>query len=315
MRALVTGAAGFVGSHLCYKLLSEGADVIGVDAFTDYYDVRLKRRNALHLQRSPRFRLVEGDLAELSVEPLVRHVDTVFHLAGQPGVRASWGGDFGVYVQRNIVATQRLLEACKDTAIDKFVYASSSSIYGDSEAYPTPETLRPTPISPYGVTKLAGEHLTEVYRTGFGLPAVSLRLFTVYGPRQRPDMAFARLVRAGLTGEPFELYGDGEQTRDFTYVGDVVQAMLEAADSSWCGVANIGGGSRTSMNRVVEIVHGLCGDLEVRRVESARGDVRHTAADTSVAVEHLGYRPRTPLAEGLATMVAAERANPLVVVP
>jgi nucleoside-diphosphate-sugar epimerase len=309
MRALVTGAAGFVGSHLCEKLLSEGAEVVGVDAFTDYYDVDTKRRNALHLQRNPRFNLVEGDLAELPLAPLVTRADTVFHLAGQPGVRASWGKDFGLYVHRNVTATHRLLEACKEASLHKLVYASSSSVYGDSETYPTAEVLRPSPVSPYGVTKLAAEHLTEVYRRSFGVPAISLRLFTVYGPRQRPDMAFARLVRAGLTGATFDLYGDGEQTRDFTYVGDVVAAMVAAADASWCGVANIGGGSRTSMNRVLEIVGGLCDGLEVRRGEVARGDVRHTAADTSVAAAQLGYRPLTPLAEGLAAMVAAERAQ------
>jgi nucleoside-diphosphate-sugar epimerase len=309
MRALVTGAAGFVGSHLCEKLLSEGAEVVGVDAFTDYYDVAAKRRNAVHLQRNPRFVLVEGDLAALPLARLVARADTVFHLAGQPGVRASWGNDFGIYVHHNVVATHRLLEACKEAALHKLVYASSSSVYGDSETYPTAESLRPAPVSPYGVTKLAAEHLTEVYRRSFGVPAVSLRLFTVYGPRQRPDMAFARLVRAGLTGATFDLYGDGEQTRDFTYVGDVVAAMVAAAGTSWCGVANIGGGSRTSMNRVLEIVRGLCGGLEVRQEQVARGDVRHTAADTSVAAAHLGYRARTPLAEGLAAMVAAERAQ------
>jgi nucleoside-diphosphate-sugar epimerase len=315
MRALVTGAAGFVGSHLCEKLLTEGAEVIGVDAFTDYYDVAAKRRNAAHLLRNPRFVLVEGDLAGLPLAPLVARADTVFHLAGQPGVRASWGNDFGVYVHRNVVATHRLLEACKEAPLHKLIYASSSSVYGDSETYPTAESLRPSPVSPYGVTKLAAEHLTEVYRRSFGVPAISLRLFTVYGPRQRPDMAFARLVRAGLTGETFDLYGDGEQTRDFTYVGDVVAAMLGAADASWCGVANIGGGSRTSMNRVLEIVRGLCGSLDVHHEEVARGDVRHTAADTSVAAAHLGYRARTPLAEGLAAMVAAERAQLMATAP
>ena len=196
----------------------------------------------------------------------------------------------------------------------KFVYASSSSVYGDAETYPTAETLRPAPVSPYGVTKLAAEHLTEVYRKSFAVPAVSLRFFTVYGPRQRPDMAFARLVRAGLTGQVFTLYGDGEQTRDFTYVADVVTALLAAADGPWCGVANVGGGSRTSMNRVLDIVSGLCGGLDVRHEGTARGDVRHTAADTTVAATHLGYRPLTPLAEGLAGMVAAERLR-LTAVP
>jgi nucleoside-diphosphate-sugar epimerase len=309
MRVVVTGAAGFVGSHLSAKLLGEGAEVVGVDAFTDYYDTAIKRRNVARLRRNPRFLLVEGDLGKLPLAPLIDRADAIFHLAGQPGVRASWGSDFVSYVSHNVLATQRLLDACKDVPLSKVVYASSSSVYGDSETYPTAETLRPAPVSPYGVTKLAAEHLVEVYRRNYGVPAVSLRLFTVYGPGQRPDMAFSRLVRAGVTGAPFALFGDGEQTRDFTYIDDVVNAMLAAAAAKWCGVANIGGGSRTSMNRVLTIVQALCGTLDVRRGEPARGDVRHTAADTSVAERHLGYRPRTPLAEGLAAMVAAERAH------
>lgn len=309
IRAVVTGAAGFIGSHLCDALLSEDAEVVGVDALTDYYEVALKSRNVAPLLGRPGFTFVEGDLVDIPLGPVVDGADVVFHLAGQPGVRASWGAEFDTYVHHNVNATQRLLEACKSLALRKFVYASSSSVYGDSERYPTVEHLRPTPISPYGVTKLAAEHLTELYRKAFGLPTVSLRLFTVYGPRQRPDMAFARLVRAGLTGKPFVLYGDGEQTRDFTYVSDVVTAMLAATRSAWCGVANVGGGSRTSMNRVVEIVRGFCGDLDVRKAPAAPGDVRHTAADTSIAAEYLGYRPRTPLVEGLATMMASERSS------
>ena len=232
----------------------------------------------------------------------------MFHLAGQPGVRASWGPDFVQYVRHNIAATQRLLEAGMLHPLRKFVFASSSSVYGDAEAYPTPESLRPQPVSPYGVTKLAAEHLCEVYRTSFGVPVASLRLFTVYGPRQRPDMAFSRLVAAALAGEEFEVYGDGEQTRDFTFVGDVVQAMRDAAASDWCGVANIGGGSRTSLNAVLDIVSDLCGELRVVRRPRATGDVRHTAADTSVAQAAFGYRPRTSLPEGLAAMVTWARS-------
>lgn len=307
MRAVVTGAAGFIGSHLCEKLLNEGAEVVGIDAFTDYYDEATKRCNVAALSDHPRFTLVEADLAVVALEDLLHRGDTVFHLAGQPGVRASWGADFGMYVRNNVLVTQRLLEASKDLWLRKFVYASSSSVYGDSEAYPTAETIRPSPVSPYGVTKLAAEHLTEAYRRSFGIPTVSLRLFTVYGPRQRPDMAFARLVRAGLLGTPFVIYGDGQQTRDFTYVDDVVGAMLAAADASWCGVANIGGGSRTSLKRVLDIVQGLCGGPQVSYEATARGDVRHTAADTSVAATNFGYRPLTPVAEGLAGMIAAER--------
>lgn len=308
MIALVTGAAGFVGSHLCEALLEDGDEVIGVDAFTDYYSRRRKEQNLAPLRLHPRFAFVEADLAEVTVVPLLAGVDHVFHLAGQPGVRASWGPDFAHYVRHNVVATQRLLEACRGRPLHKLVYASSSSIYGDAESYPTPETLRPQPVSPYGVTKLAGEHLCEVYRKSFDVPVTSLRLFTVYGPRQRPDMAFSRLVRAALAAERFEVYGDGEQTRDFTFVGDVVQAMRDAALSPWCGVANIGGGSRTSLNGVVDIVRDLCGEVRITRRPRATGDVRDTAADISVAAAAFGYSPRTSLREGLAAMVAAERS-------
>lgn len=308
MIALVTGAAGFVGSHLSAALLDDGAEVLGVDAFTDYYSRLRKEQNLAHLRGRPGFSFLEDDLSEAPLAPLLDGVDCVFHLAGQPGVRASWGPDFVQYVRHNIAATQRLLEASMLHPLRKFVFASSSSVYGDAEAYPTPESLRPQPVSPYGVTKLAAEHLCEVYRTSFGVPVASLRLFTVYGPRQRPDMAFSRLVAAALAGEEFEVYGDGEQTRDFTFVGDVVKAMRDAAASDWCGVANIGGGSRTSLNAVLDIVSDLCGELRVVRRPQATGDVRHTAADTSVAQAAFGYRPRTSLPEGLAAMVAWARS-------
>ena len=308
MIALVTGAAGFVGSHLSAALLDDGAEVLGVDAFTDYYSRLRKEQNLAHLRGRPGFSFLEDDLSEAPLAPLLDGVDCVFHLAGQPGVRASWGPDFVQYVRHNIAATQRLLEASMLHPLRKFVFASSSSVYGDAEAYPTPESLRPQPVSPYGVTKLAAEHLCEVYRTSFGVPVASLRLFTVYGPRQRPDMAFSRLVAAALAGEEFEVYGDGEQTRDFTFVGDVVKAMRDAAASDWCGVANIGGGSRTSLNAVLDIVRDLCGGLRIVRRPQATGDVRHTAADTSVAGAAFGYRPRTSLPEGLAAMVTWARS-------
>jgi nucleoside-diphosphate-sugar epimerase len=308
MIALVTGAAGFVGSHLCEALLDHGDQVVAVDCFTDYYGRADKEEeNLAPLRARPGFTFVEADLSTAPIAPLLADVDRVFHIAGQPGVRTSWGPDFGDYLRHNVAATQRLLEACKGRALDKLVYSSSSSVYGDAESHPTPESLRPQPISPYGVTKLAAEHLCETYRKSFGVPTVSLRLFTVYGPRQRPDMAFSRLVRAALAGEPFEVYGDGRQTRDFTYVADVVRAMRDAADSTWCGVANIGGGSRTSLNKVLDIVGELCGDLRVIRRPRAVGDVRDTAADISTAEAAFGYRPRTSLREGLAAMVAAER--------
>jgi nucleoside-diphosphate-sugar epimerase len=308
MTVLVTGAAGFIGSHLCEALLDDGVEVVAVDSFTDYYSRQRKEQNLSQLRARPGFAFVEADLLDLAVGPLLSTIDCVFHLAGQPGVRASWGPDFSHYVRHNVIATQRLLEACRDRPLHKLVYASSSSVYGDAESYPTPETLRPQPVSPYGVTKLAAEHLCEVYRKSFGVPAASLRLFSVYGPRQRPDMAFSRLVHAALSGEQFEVYGDGTQTRDFTFVGDVVQALRDAARAPWCGVANIGGGSQRSLNDVIDVVRELCGGVRLVRRHRARGDVRDTAADISVAAAAFGYRPRTSLREGLAAMVAAERS-------
>jgi nucleoside-diphosphate-sugar epimerase len=307
MRAVVTGAAGFIGSHLCESLLSRGYKVVGIDSFTDYYDVRHKEANLVPLLEWDRFTLHRDVLQRAPVESLIDGADVVFHLAGQPGVRPSWGAQFATYVEQNVLATQRLLEAAREVHLAKLVFASSSSIYGDAERYPTPETLRPRPISPYGVTKLAAEHLCELYRVAYGVPTVSLRLFTAYGPRQRPDMAFSRLIKAAFDVRPFMLYGDGEQSRDFTFVGDVVDALMAAARSAWTGVANVGGGARTSMNEVVRIVSELAGPVEVVRVPAQRGDARHTAADITVAHEAFGYTPRVRLADGLARMVDAAR--------
>jgi len=307
VRSVVTGAAGFVGSHLSELLLSQGDEVIGVDCFTDYYDTEIKERNLETALEHERFSLRRENLLEADLLDLFEGADVIYHLAGQPGVRASWGSEFSTYVSHNVLATQAVLEAAKAHDVRKVVYASSSSVYGDAESYPTSESVRPQPVSPYGVTKLAAEHLCELYRTGFGVPTASLRFFTVYGPRQRPDMAFSRLVAAGLRGELFELYGDGTQTRDFTYVGDIVGALRDAALSSFTGVANVGGGSRTSMNEVLEIVSALAGEPEIRRLPKVRGDVRDTAADTSTAFEGFGYVPRVSLREGLASMVEAAR--------
>lgn len=307
MRALVTGAAGFVGSTLSEHLVACGDEVIGVDCFTDYYERDIKERNLQRLRRMPSFRFSEADVADMAVEPLLATVETVFHLAGQPGVRGSWGADFETYTRNNIRVTQRLLEAARSVDLKSFVYASSSSIYGDAQSLPTPEAVRPEPVSPYGVTKLAAEHLCELYRKSYGIPTASLRLFTVYGPRQRPDMAFARLVRAGLTGSTFEMYGDGTQTRDFTFVDDVVRAFRNAAVKEWCGVANIGGGERTSLAAAIAVVEDLCGPLQIIRRPVARGDVGHTGADTTLARQELGFAPETGVEAGLAAMVAAER--------
>jgi nucleoside-diphosphate-sugar epimerase len=307
MIALVTGAAGFIGSHMCERLLTAGDVVRGVDSFTDYYPRSRKEANLAELHGRDRFTFVEADLAEASLSPLLSDADIVYHLAAQPGVRASWGRDFGIYLRNNLFVTQRMLDACLEHSPEKFVFASSSSVYGDAEAYPTSESLTPRPISPYGVTKLAAEHMCELYRGSFELPTASLRLFTVYGPRQRPDMAFSRLVHRAIHGGSFELYGDGEQTRDFTFVGDVVAAMRDAALSDWVGVANIGGGNRVSMNGVIARLARICGPVDVIRRPSAAGDVRHTAADTRVAAAAFGYHPTTTLDDGLRAMVRWEQ--------
>jgi nucleoside-diphosphate-sugar epimerase len=313
MVTLVTGAAGFIGSHLCERLLGDGDEVRAVDAFIDHYPRALKEANVAPLLDDERFAFIEADLADVSLASLVDGADVVYHLAGQPGVRSSWGSDFVTYARHNVLVTQRLLEACREAQSPrKLVFASSSSVYGDAESYPTSELVRPQPISPYGVTKLAAEHLCEVYRANFGLPTAALRLFTVYGPRQRPDMAFSRLVHRAVRGGDFELYGDGEQIRDCTFVGDVVTAMRDAASSGWVGVANIGGGQQVSMNEAIARLSSICGPVSVLRRPPAPGDIRHTGADTRVAAAGFGYRPRTTLDEGLQAMVEWERAREVV---
>ena len=305
MRALLTGGAGFIGSHLAERLAAEGHEVTVVDAFTDYYDPSLKRANFSVLQAAG-VELAEGDLNQLDLGALVRGVDVVFHLAGQPGVRASWGETFSVYLDQNVLATQRLLEACKAESTERFVYASSSSIYGDAERFPTSEDDLPAPISPYGVTKLAAEHLCRLYYRAYGLPTVSLRYFTIYGPRQRPDMAFTRFIAATLEGEPLPVFGDGEQVRDFTFVADAVSATYAAASVGEPGrVYNIAGGTQTTVREVIETIGELTGrEPQVENREPMPGDARRTGADTSRARADLGYAPSVDLREGLSRQVA-----------
>jgi len=250
--AVVTGAAGFLGSHLAESLLADGYAVVGVDCFTDYYDPAIKRKNLARLLPDPGFTLLPLDLGVDDLAPLPRHARWVFHQAAQPGVRASWGAEFAAYARHNVLATQRLLEHYKGSAVERVVVASSSSVYGDAERMPTTEDDLPRPYSPYGVTKLAAEHLALLYARNFALPAVALRYFTVYGPRQRPDMGFHRFLRAILGGGAIEVYGDGEQTRDFTFVADAVSANRAAARQGVPGRAyNVGGGSRVSVNHVL----------------------------------------------------------------
>ncbi|NGO41091.1 NAD-dependent epimerase/dehydratase family protein [Streptomyces ureilyticus] len=309
MRAVVTGAAGFIGAHLCEHLLSRGDEVIGLDAMTDFYAPARKRANLGPLLGRDGFAFRWADLLEVPLEPLFGEADAVYHLAGQPGVRGSWGPEFGVYVERNVLSTQRVLEAARATGLRRLLYASSSSVYGDAEAYPTRETVRPSPVSPYGVTKLAAEHLCEAYRAALGVPVVSLRLFSVYGPGQRPDMAFSRLVATAFGARPFLLYGDGEQSRDFTFVTDVVTAMREVVLSSWNGVANVGGGCEVTMNEAIALFRLLGAPVRVIRVPRQPGDARRTAADITRAREAFGYRPATGLRDGLAAMVTAARTG------
>lgn len=304
-QVLVTGVAGFIGSQLAERLLRDGCAVIGIDSFTDYYSRIQKESNLASILHHPRFRLIEDDIVTAGLSPLVGSVDYVFHLAAQAGVRASWGASFAPYVHSNIMGTQRLLEAVTGRPIRKFVYASSSSVYGNTPDLPMRETSLPRPVSPYGVTKLAGEQLCWAYHANFGVPTVSLRYFTVYGPRQRPDMAFHRFIRAALAGQPITLYGDGSQSRDVTYVGDVVEANVLAAESGQPGqVYNVGGGSRVTM---VEIIHLLEEILErpiaIDRHPAQAGDVEHTMADCSAA-RAIGFRPRTGIGEGLRAQVS-----------
>lgn len=301
MKALVTGAAGFIGSHLVGSLLDSGADVVGLDGFTDYYAREIKERNLQENLSRARFRFVEGAIGTADLGALLDGVTHVFHLAAQAGVRRSWGDDFRVYTTLNVDATQRLLEAVKGRPIERLVYASSSSVYGDEVAMPMREDSVLRPVSPYGVTKLAAEHLCYLYHVAYGVPAVSLRYFTVYGPRQRPDMAFHRFIRAAFEGRPITLYGDGEQTRDFTYVADAVWATAAAGDRGRPGaVYNIGGGSRVSMNTVLDLIGRLTArPLDIRREPAQKGDMRDTFADTSRARADLGFEPRHSLEKGL----------------
>lgn len=300
---IVTGAAGFIGSHLAETLLKKGEEVIGIDEFNDYYDPFFKNKNVTFLKSYDNFKLIEADIQFLDWNSLLQDVDVVYHQAAQAGVRASWGQGFRFYTERNISATQVLLEAAKDAKnLKRLVYASTSSVYGDAETLPTSELVCPKPVSPYGITKLAAERLCGLYHKNFGVPFVALRYFTVYGPRQRPDMAFHKFYKAVIEDEAIPVYGDGLQTRDFTFVSDAVAANLAAAtvDDAVGEIFNIGGGSRVVLKEVLETMEEIVGKpIKRNHIEKAMGDARHTAADVSKAKKILGYQPQVSLKEGL----------------
>lgn len=301
MRALVTGVAGFLGSTLAEALRKQGFDVLGVDAFTDNYEPSRKRANLAGLLQDSGFRLVEADLRTAPLAPLFDGVTHVAHLAALPGVRASWGEAFREYAEHNVLVTQRVLEAARDRPLTSVAVASSSSVYGVPTRFPTPEDEAPRPISPYGVTKLATEALAHAYRREMGIPTVSLRYFTVYGPRQRPDMGFNRFLEAARRGEAVTIYGDGRQTRDFTYVDDAVLATMASLRERTPEFAyNVGGGHRVALNEVLDLMERVVGrKIERRHVEIQRGDPRDTASDTRLARRDLDFTPRTTLEEGL----------------
>ena len=301
--SIVTGAAGFIGSHLVEALLNQGKHVIGIDQFNDYYDPALKRKNVSHFENHPAFKLIEGDIQFLDWIALLVDVEVVYHQAAQAGVRASWGKGFRSYTERNISATQVLLEAAKEAKqLKRLVFASTSSVYGDAETLPTDESICPQPVSPYGITKLAAERLCWLYYKNFGVPVTALRYFTVYGPRQRPDMAFHKFFKSVLLEQAIPIYGDGQQTRDFTFISDAIAANLAAATvpEAVGEVFNIGGGSRVVLAEVIDTMEKVVGrPISRKHIETAMGDARHTAADVSKAQRILGYQPQVSLVDGL----------------
>jgi nucleoside-diphosphate-sugar epimerase len=301
LKSLITGVAGFIGSHLAEKLLQAGHEVLGVDKFLDNYPREFKDSNLAFIARHSQFTFLNQDLLASDLKNLMSGVNYVFHLAGQPGVRSSWGRDFAKYSENNLMATQRLLEAAKELKLAKFVYTSTSSVYGDTDDLPMREEGRTRPVSPYGVSKLAAEHLCYLYWQAFGVPTVSVRLFTAYGPRQRPDMFFHIFMRALTRGDEVPLYDDGEQTRDFTFCSDIVNGIVAGALYPGSGdVFNLGGGTETSLLGAIAMIEKITGlKAKLKRFDRQKGDVRHTHASIEAAKGKLGYAPRVRLEEGL----------------
>lgn len=312
MDFLVTGACGFIGTNLSQELMNAGHRVLGVDSFTQNYSIPLKTKNFEHLKKFPMFEFLHQDLLEADIHSILEGKDGIFHLAGQPSVQNSWGVDFQTYVDRNVVLTHRLLRAALESGVEKFVNSSSSSIYGKVKHTPTLEDDTPNPVSPYGVTKLAGEHLCTLYGKEFGLNTVSLRYFTVYGPRQRPDMAFNKLVRAAIDGTTFPLHGDGSQIRDFTFVGDVVNANILAMEKTVPPgtVINIGGGSPVTMKEVIKKVeNSLHVEIKIEQEGLGYGNPLVTSADCTRAAGLLGWTPKTTMDEGLQRQIDWQLAH------
>ncbi len=301
MTCLVTGAAGFIASHLCRKLLKKGHKVLGIDSFTDYYPKWIKEKNLGILKESENFKFIEKDLTEMDLKSALRDTDYVFHHAAQAGVRASWGEHFSIYSKNNIEATQKLLEASTDSHLTRFIFASSSSVYGACPELPMSETSPLQPFSPYGVTKLAAEHLCLLYHKNHGIPCICLRFFTVYGPGQRPDMAFHKFFKAIAENKEIPVYGEGDQTRDFTYIDDVIEANLAFLEKGKTGeVYNIGGGNRKKLKDLFPVFEEICQKkIKVKKHEKQPGDVPHTFASIEKARKELGFSPQTQLQEGL----------------
>lgn len=302
LRFLITGVAGFIGSSIARRLIKDGHDVVGIDSLTDYYDNNIKESN-LQSITSPRFQFIKGDINDLDLVALLGRVDIVFHEAGQPGVRKSWGNDFDIYVDENIRATQALLEAARSVTLKKFVYASSSSVYGESQEYPAQESQRCLPVSPYGVTKLAAENMCCLYAKNFAVPTVSLRYFTVYGPGQRPDMAFTRFLRAAVTGSEIQIFGKGDQIRDFTYIDDIVEANICVAlgDTLPGEIFNVAGGSSVSVNEVLQTIESMTNTkLNVKYIEKVAGDVSRTGGSIDRITTAVNWSPKVTLPHGLA---------------